>query len=109
MPLAKRKSEVIDLTGDDAGRGSQINKKRPVFSSSQSSRLNSASVSESSQRSTGMTKHNSIPLCFPASQADLDYLDLTQEDEGPARELYCTFGRLYDFRMQVKLLTRFRW
>lgn len=98
MPRPQKRSwEVVDLTGDEA-RPRQA--KRPALSSSQSSHLNPVSPSTESPGRGGSrvydSTYGSSQTVPPTSTAayEPEVLDLTQEDDGPARELYGTFGML---------------
>lgn len=115
----KRGTDVIDLTGDDDQRGSQA--KRPALAASQPSRLNStSSLNHAPSYSTGIggsSVYSSSPQSSwtgssvrtgnagvassqssqPLQSSQLgtqepDYLDLTQDDDGPPTELYGSFG-----------------
>lgn len=107
---AKRPSAVIDLTSDDDLPQAPKAKKRarpgprlPVFDSNVFSTDGPYGQSALSSQSSGpvSSQQFGLPLLSQAasSQAtqDPDYLDLTQETEGLARELYGTLGILYYF------------
>lgn len=75
----KRVHELIDLTGDD---DTETRSKRPARAAPGTS---TPGFYPGSQSQGGV--HAS-----QASFAEPDYLDLTQESEGPPFELYGTFG-----------------
>ncbi|PHH64817.1 hypothetical protein CDD81_3883 [Ophiocordyceps australis] len=70
---SKRSRTVIDLTGHDDEQGSERPFKRPAAGRSQSSLMTPPQSS------------------LPGSTQDVNYFDLTQEDEGPPTELYGSF------------------
>ena len=84
MPRSvKRVHELIDLTGDD---DTETRSKRPA---------RAAPSTSNSVPTPGFYPGSQSQGGVPASQASFaepDYLDLTQESEGPPFELYGTFG-----------------
>jgi SWI/SNF-related matrix-associated actin-dependent regulator of chromatin subfamily A3 len=81
---AKRAHEFIDLTGDDE---SETRQKRPAPNGpGQHQSQNHPGQSGTSVYGGGHSSQNA-----PSSTAEPDYLDLTQDDEGPPLELYGTF------------------
>lgn len=84
MPRSvKRVHELIDLTGDD---DTETRSKRPA---------RTAPGASNSVPAPGFYPGSQSQGAAPASQASFaepDYLDLTQESEGPPMELYGTFG-----------------
>ncbi|KAJ6444437.1 SNF2 family domain-containing protein [Purpureocillium lavendulum] len=120
MPRASKKrasDDVIDLTEDHHASGRQT--KRSAFSSSHPTRLGSAtthgpssfystgvggsnvygsspqsSLSAAGGSSRGLSQSSQSSQATPASQLgsqELEFLDLTQEDDGPPTELYGSF------------------
>lgn len=96
---SKRPREVIDLTGDEE-RQSQA--KRTAPSSGRSSRFNPVGNSRYSSSPGGSSVYGASQVrsfqgsspAFPSSATvdEPDVLDLTEDDDGPVRELYGTFG-----------------
>lgn len=80
MPRGKRAVDFIDLTADSP----EPARKRAALSSQSSAPRPSFGAPSSSQRSQ--------PSSYPTSTQELDYLDLTQDDDALDRELYGTFG-----------------
>jgi hypothetical protein len=88
MPRStKRAHDFIDLTGDDE---SETRQKRPALNgpSSQHQHQNRPGQGGTSVYGSGSSSQN-----VPSSTAEPDYLDLTQDDEGPPLELYGTFRK----------------
>ncbi|KAM0563595.1 hypothetical protein ACHAPJ_001319 [Fusarium lateritium] len=85
---AKRAHELIDLTGDDE---SETRQKRPARANAngQSSQHQRAPSFYPGQGGTSVYG-NSSSQNAPSSTADPEYLDLTQDDDGPPQELYGT-------------------
>lgn len=104
MPPAKRPHDYIDLTGDDEVYVLEgPSNKRPALSATPTSRLNSNGGSAKAPSTKNRKPHQSSrPVAnasFPspsspeASQAEVvEVFDLTQDDDGPERELYSTHG-----------------
>ncbi|CAM1511353.1 Fc.00g088660.m01.CDS01 [Cosmosporella sp. VM-42] len=100
---SKRAIEVIDLTGDDSTRETQPNK-RLALGNKQPSQLNSNATPRSSRASGSSRKQpsgsqpsssqnfNSSQLSQAVLVHEPEVLDLTQDDDGPTRELYGTFA-----------------
>ncbi|KAF5022345.1 hypothetical protein F66182_5594 [Fusarium sp. NRRL 66182] len=90
MPrFAKRTHDFVDLTGDDDDE-SETRQKRPARANDQSSQPRAPSFYPR-QGGTSVSGNSSSQV-VPSSTADPEYLDLTQDDEGPAMELYGTFS-----------------
>ncbi|KAF4954064.1 hypothetical protein FSARC_12231 [Fusarium sarcochroum] len=87
---AKRAHDLIDLTGDDE---SETRQKRPARANAngQSGQHQRAPSFYPGQGGTGVYG-NSSSQAAPSSTADPEYLDLTQDDDGPSLELYGTFA-----------------
>lgn len=117
MPRTSRKrasDDVIDLTGEPHQVGGQA--KRAALSTSHASRrthgpssFNStgiggssvygsspqSSLSAAGSSSRGPSQSSQSSQSTPASQGgsdDLEFLDLTQDDDGPPTEFYGSFG-----------------
>lgn len=96
MPARQKRSfqDVVDLTGDYE---SQLPAKRhsPAQATS-STGLGGSSVYNSSPSGTQVNRHaisSSQPMSSSQTAAyENEVLDLTQDDDGPVRELYGTFG-----------------
>lgn len=89
--MPKRAHDVVDLTGDDE---SETRQKRPATGSSIQRQHQSQSYPGQGGTSVygGSSSQN-----VPSSTAEPDYLDLTQDDEGPPLELYGTFRMLHSY------------
>ncbi|GKU21611.1 unnamed protein product [Fusarium langsethiae] len=85
---AKRAHEFIDLTSDDE---SETRQKRPALNGP-SGQHQRESQNRPGQGGTNVYGGGSSSQNAPSSTAEPDYLDLTQDDEGPPLELYGTFS-----------------
>lgn len=83
---AKRAHDLIDLTGDDDE--SETRQKRPALNGPSSQHQHQNYPGQGGTSVYGATSSQNVP----SSTAEPDYLDLTQDDEGPPLELYGTFG-----------------
>ncbi|KAH7114050.1 SNF2 family N-terminal domain-containing protein [Dactylonectria macrodidyma] len=103
---SKRPREVIDLTGDEerqsqskrtapsSGRSSRFN---PVGNSRYSSSPGASSVYGASQVRSFQGSSQAFPSSATVDEPDV--LDLTEDDDGPVRELYGTFdGKIVGVR-----------
>jgi hypothetical protein len=80
---AKRAHDLVDLTGDDE---SETRQKRPAPSGHQNQHHHYPGQGGTSVYGTSSSQ------TVPSSTAEPDYLDLTQDDDGPPLELYGTLG-----------------
>ncbi|KJK80181.1 hypothetical protein H634G_04420 [Metarhizium anisopliae BRIP 53293] len=96
----KRGLNVVDLTGDDSGRQSKRQSAAPVSSSTgvggtfvYNTLSNGAGDLPAPGSQNGRSPLSSSQPLTTSQVADYEreVLDLTQDDEGPARELYGTF------------------
>ncbi|KAF5591503.1 helicase-like transcription factor [Fusarium pseudoanthophilum] len=87
---AKRAHDLIDLTGDDE---SETRQKRPVPNGHHNQQQHSPGQGGTSVYGSSSSQ------AAPSSTAEPDYLDLTQDDDGPPLELYGTFhGKIVGVR-----------
>lgn len=86
MPRKSKRAheEVIDLTGDDPVETHRS--KRAALGNAQSSQLNAKAAAPHLTSSQNYSSSQAIPVIEP------DAIDLTQDDDGPVRELYGSFG-----------------
>lgn len=104
MPRGGRKRglDIVDLTDDPpnppkraavspASNGSGY-QPRAVYATSNG--YNPTPSAYHTQRPSHAAAHTSSSQTVPSSQWEPDVLDLTQDDEGPERELYSTLGKL---------------
>ncbi|KAL4729593.1 hypothetical protein ACLX1H_004013 [Fusarium chlamydosporum] len=90
---AKRAHDLIDLTGDDDE--SETRQKRPALNGPSSQHQHQNYPGQGGTSVYGATSSQNVP----SSTAEPDYLDLTQDDEGPPLELYGTFdGKIVGVR-----------
>ena len=87
--MPKRAHDVVDLTGDDE---SETRQTRPATGSSSQRQHQSYPGQGGTSVYGGSSSQN-----VPSSTAEPDYLDLTQDDEGPPLELYGTFRMLHSY------------
>ncbi|KID70884.1 DNA repair and recombination protein RAD5B, partial [Metarhizium hybridum] len=96
----KRGLNVVDLTGDDSGRQAKRQSAAPVSSSTgvggtfvYNTLLNGAGDLPAPGSQNGRSPLSSSQPLTTSQMADYEreVLDLTQDDEGPVRELYGTF------------------
>ncbi|EKJ78955.1 hypothetical protein FPSE_00812, partial [Fusarium pseudograminearum CS3096] len=89
----KRAHDFVDLTGDDE---SETRQKRPALNGPASQHQHQ---DRPGQGGTSVYGGGSSSQNAPSSTAEPDYLDLTQDDEGPPLELYGTFhGKIVGVR-----------
>lgn len=111
----KRGLNVVDLTGDDSGRQAKRQSAAPVSSSTgvggtfvYNTLSNGAGDLPGPGSQNGRPPLSSSQPLTTSQMADYEreVLDLTQDDEGPARELYGTFGKntLISFKNQTLTL-----
>lgn len=87
---AKRAHDLIDLTGDDE---SETRQKRPAPNGHHNQQQHSPGQGGTSVYGSSSSQ------AAPSSTAEPDYLDLTQDDDGPPLELYGTFdGKIVGVR-----------
>jgi hypothetical protein len=92
MPPPKRAHDFIDLTGDDDVNGLDVHRnKRPALLARHSNAAPRSVYSPGAKAGDNSSSQPSASVP-PSTQPDPDYLDLTQDDEGPATELYSTHG-----------------
>jgi hypothetical protein len=96
---AKRAHDLIDLTGDDE---SETRQKRPAPNGHHNQQQHSPGQGGTSVYGSSSSQ------AAPSSTAEPDYLDLTQDDDGPPLELYGTFGTTLSSRF-IHVTNMNRW
>jgi SWI/SNF-related matrix-associated actin-dependent regulator of chromatin subfamily A3 len=114
MPLLKRPREVIDLTGDDYQTHQSKNPRlaEPLGSASSSrghlpgrSGQPSVQVPPGSAPIPSSSRRIGGSQVVPTYDGEPEVLDLTQSDDGPARELYGSLGTVYSIPTILRMLT----